>query len=83
MVKKKHTAHHQQQLTTTTLMLRVKFSLNRSNGCGKDNPLIFVVSYYLPLETIRNVLLNELESPLPKDALCQVGLKIGPLQWFW
>ena len=25
--------------------------------------------------------LNKLESPSPKDALCQVGLKLA--QWFW
>ena len=25
--------------------------------------------------------LNKLESPSPKDALCQVGLKLD--QWFW
>ena len=37
--------------------------------------------YYLPLEKGRVLHLNKLESPLPKDALCQVWLKLD--QWFW
>ena len=36
---------------------------------------------YLPLEKGRALLLNKLESPSPKDALCQVWLKLA--QWFW
>ena len=36
---------------------------------------------YLLLETGRALHLNKLESPLPKDALCQVWLKLA--QWFW
>ena len=36
---------------------------------------------YLPLEKSRALYLNKLESPSPKDALCQVWLKVA--QWFW
>ena len=37
--------------------------------------------YYLPLEKGVALYLSKLESPLPKDALCQVWLKLA--QWFW
>ena len=33
---------------------------------------------YLPLEKGGALHLNKLESPSPKDALCQVGLKLWP-----
>ena len=36
---------------------------------------------YLPLEKGGSLHLSKLESPLPKDALCQVWLKLA--QWFW
>ena len=36
---------------------------------------------YLPLEKGGVLHLNKLESPSPKDALCQVWLKLA--QWFW
>ena len=36
---------------------------------------------YLPLEKDGALHFNKLESPLPKDALCQVWLKLA--QWFW
>jgi hypothetical protein len=36
--------------------------------------------YYLPLEKGYPLPLNELESPSPKDDLCQVRLKL--VQWF-
>ena len=36
---------------------------------------------YLPLEEGGVLHLNKLESPSPKDALCQVWLKMA--QWFW
>ena len=36
---------------------------------------------YLHLEKGGALHLNKLESPLPKDALCQVWLKLA--QWFW
>jgi hypothetical protein len=37
--------------------------------------------YYLPLERGNPLQLNKLDSPLPKDDLCQVWLKLA--QWFW
>ena len=36
--------------------------------------------FYLPLEKSGALHLNKLESPSPKDALCQVWLKLD--QWF-
>ena len=36
---------------------------------------------YLPLEKGMTLHFNKLESPSPKDALCQVWLKL--VQWFW
>ena len=36
---------------------------------------------YLPLEKGGTLHLKKLKSPLPKDALCQVWLKLA--QWFW
>ena len=50
---------------------------------------IFLISWmyfllfrnYLPLEKGRALHLNKLESPSPKEALCQVWLKSA--QWFW
>ena len=36
---------------------------------------------YLPLEKCGALHLNKLESPLPKDALCQIWSKLA--QWFW
>ena len=37
--------------------------------------------YYLPFDKGGALHFNKLESPLPKDALCQVWLKLA--QWFW
>ena len=42
---------------------------------------ILLFRYYLPLEKGMAFYLNKLESPLPKDALCQVWLKL--VKWFW
>ena len=43
---------------------------------------VFSLFYnYLPLEKIRALHLNKLESPLPKDALCQVWMQLA--QSFW
>ena len=36
---------------------------------------------YLPLQRGRSLHLNKLESPSPKNALCQVWMKLA--QWFW
>jgi hypothetical protein len=38
--------------------------------------------YYLPLQRGYPLLLNKLESPLPKDALCQVWLKLAQKKIF-
>ena len=43
------------------------------------NVLLFL--NYLPLEKDRAHHLNKLESPSPKDVLCQVWLKLA--HWFW
>ena len=42
---------------------------------------IFSIKNYLPWEKGGALHLNKLESPSPKDALCQVWLKLA--QWFW
>jgi hypothetical protein len=47
----------------------------------KKNFSIFLLfCYYLPLERDNSLHLNKLESPHPKDDLCQVWLKLA--QWF-
>jgi hypothetical protein len=43
--------------------------------------LFLLFRYYLPLEKGYPLLLNKLESPSPKDYLCQVWIKL--VQWFW
>ena len=43
--------------------------------------IILHFRYYLPLEKGMALHMNKLESPLPKDALCQVLFKF--VQWFW
>ena len=40
-----------------------------------------ILRNYLPCENGVALHLNKLESPSPKDALCQVWLKLA--QWFW
>ena len=47
----------------------------------KEEDIILLFRYYLPLENGMTLYLDKLESPLPKDALCQVWLKLA--QWFW
>jgi hypothetical protein len=42
---------------------------------------ILLVCYYLPLERGNPLHLDKLESPLHKDDLCKVWLKLA--QWFW
>ena len=42
---------------------------------------VFAISNHLPLEKGGALFLSKLESPSPKDALCQVWLKLT--QWFW
>jgi hypothetical protein len=43
--------------------------------------IFLLFCYYLPLEKGYPLPLNKLESPSPKDDLCQVWLKL--VQWFW
>ena len=43
--------------------------------------VLSLFSNYLPLEKGGTLGMNKLESPSPKDALCQVWLKLA--QWFW
>ena len=67
-------------------MLCAKFGWNWLSGSGEEDFLYFVNVFslfcnYLPLEKGRVLHLNKLESPSPKDALCQVWLKMA--QWFW
>ena len=42
---------------------------------------VILIWNYLPLEKGRSLYLNKLESPSPRDALCQVWLKLA--LWFW
>jgi hypothetical protein len=55
-------------------------------GSGEEDFLKFfsaflLFCYYLPLEKGDHLHLNKLETPLPKDDLCKVSLKLA--QWFW
>ena len=43
--------------------------------------MYFAISYFLPLEKDKALHLNKVQSPLLKDALCQVWLKSA--QWLW
>ena len=66
-------------------MLCAKFGWNWPSGSGEEDFLNFVnVSLpfhnYLPLEKGVALHLNKLEYPSPKDALCQVWLKLA--LWF-
>ena len=49
--------------------------------CFKFVNVFSLFRNYLPLEKGTALHLNKLESSLPKDALCQVWLKLD--QWFW
>jgi hypothetical protein len=56
------------------------------SGCGEEDFLknlmvFFFFRYYLPLEKADPLHLYKLDTPLPKDDLCQVWLKLA--QWFW
>ena len=65
-------------------MLCAKFGWNWLSGSGEDFlnfvNLLSLFLNYLPLEKGRAHHLNKLESPSPKNALCQVWLKLA--QWF-
>ena len=59
-------------------MLWVKFCLNKSNGSDGGDFLYFVIISpwrYVALH------LNQFEFPLPKNALCQVWLKLAKQFW--
>ena len=61
-------------------MICAKFGLNCPSGSGEDFLILSMsfryIRYYLPLEKGRALHLNKIESPSPKDALCQVWLKL-------
>ena len=72
--------------TLYPMMLCVKFLRNWPSGSGGEDFLnvvnVFLLFHnYLPLEKGVNLHLNKLEFPLPKNALCQVWLKLA--KWFW
>ena len=64
-------------------MLYVKFGWNWTNGSAEDLKIssnVFLLFHNdLPLEKGVALHLNKFESPSPKDALCWVWLKLGPL----
>ena len=67
-------------------MLCAKFLRNWPSGSGGEfffNLInVFLLSQnYFPLGKGVTLHLNKLEFPLPKNALCQVWLKLA--QWFW
>ena len=67
-------------------ILCAKFGWNWLSGSKEEDFLNFVNVFslcrnYLPLEKGGANHLNKLESPSPKDALCQVWLNMA--QWFW
>ena len=57
-----------------------QFSWNWLGGSGEEGFKFLLFHNYLFLEKGVAFYLNKLESPLPKDALCQVWLKFA--QWF-
>jgi hypothetical protein len=54
--------------------------LNWPAGSEEEDFLKISVYFYLPLEKRNPLQLNKLETPPPKDDLCQVWLKLT--QWF-
>ena len=69
-------------------MLCVKFSWNWPSGAGEEDinfhkSVFCLFCNYLPLDKGTALHLNKLESPLPKDALCQVSLKLALWIWRW
>jgi hypothetical protein len=67
-------------------MIYAKFDWNWPAGSGEEDFLKFfsvflLFCYYLPLEKGNPLHFNNLESPSPKDDLCQVWLKLA--HWFW
>ena len=68
-------------------MLCAMFSWNLPSGSGDLRKSFKILNrnllfrYYLPSKKDVALHLNKLKSTLPKDALCQVWLKLA--QWFW
>ena len=67
-------------------MLCAKFGWNWPSSSGEEDFFNFINVFslfrnYLPLEKGRALQLYKLESPSPKDALCQVWLKLAQLFW--
>ena len=67
-------------------MLSAKFGWNWPIGSGEEIFLNFIndfslLNYYLSLEKGIAPHLNKLESPSPKDALCQILLKLAHRIW--
>jgi hypothetical protein len=68
------------------MLMCTKFDWIWPAGSGEEDFFIFfsaflLFHYYLPLEKGYPLHLNKIESPLPKNDLCQVWLKLA--QWFW
>ena len=66
-------------------MLCAKFDRNWPSGSGEEDFFDFLNVFslfrnYLPFEKDMALHLKKLESSSPKDALCQVWLKLA--QWF-
>ena len=83
---KKSVALHIKKLESSWRMLCSKFGWNWPRGSGEGDFYNFVNVFYLfgnypPLEKDGALHLNKYESPSPKDALCQVWLKL--VWWFW
>ena len=62
-------------------MLCAKFGWNWLSGSGEEDFKFSLFRNYLPLEKGGAPHLNKLESPSPRDTLCQVWLKLA--QWIW
>ena len=67
-------------------LLFAKLGWNWPSGSIEEEILNFINIFsqfhnYLPLEKSGALHLKKLESPLPKDALCQVCSKLA--KWFW
>ena len=67
-------------------MLCAKFGWNWPSGSGEEDFLILSMYFHYfviisPWKRAGAHHMNKLDSPSPKDALCQVWLKLA--QWFW
>ena len=62
-------------------MLCAESGRNWPSGSGEDVNIFSLFLYYLPLKNGGALHLNKLESFSPKNALCQVWLKLT--QSFW